>query len=82
MLDHAQENGNYEKLEKVMLCNPENFRVEHSDHIEKYDFVVASGLLSEGHVDSKVFEEMMLCLKPGGYAIFTTRTKYLTSLNY
>jgi hypothetical protein len=42
-----------------------------------YDVVTASGILAEGHLSSAVFDEMLLALKEGGYAIFATRTMYL-----
>ena len=44
--------------------------------------MTASGLLAEGHATNDVFDEMLLALKVGGYAIFTSRVEYLTSLNY
>lgn len=48
----------------------------------QYDVVTASGILAEGHLDNKVFDEMLLTLKKGGYAIFSTRTMYLTQYRY
>ena len=33
-------------------------------------------------MDDKVFDEMLLALKVGGYAIFATRTMYLTLYAY
>ena len=44
--------------------------------------ITASGILAEGHLDNKVFDEMLLALKTGGYAIFATRTMYLTQYDY
>jgi hypothetical protein len=44
--------------------------------------VTASGILAEGHLDNNVFDEMLLALKQGGYAVFATRTMYLTKYNY
>jgi hypothetical protein len=61
-------------LEKGWLGHPETFDVKYKG---KYDFVVASGLLAEGHATKDVFEEMIFALKPKGYAIFTSRVKYL-----
>jgi len=50
--------------------------------LNKFDYVTASGLLAEGHATNDVFDEMLMSLKVGGYAIFTSRVEYLTSLNY
>jgi len=47
-----------------------------------YDFITASGILADNHLDSSVFEEMLLSLKVGGIAVFTTRVEYLTKLGY
>lgn len=47
-----------------------------------YDAITAAGILAEGHLDNAVFDEMLLALKEGGYAIFATRTMYLTKYNY
>ena len=44
--------------------------------------MTASGLLAEGHVDGSLFDEMLMALKTGGYAIFATRTMYLSMYKY
>ena len=54
--------------------------MENEDLLNKFDFVIASGLLAEGHATSDVFDEMLAALKRGGYAIFTSRIEYLDSL--
>lgn len=38
--------------------------------------------MAEGHLDISVFDEMLLALKVGGYAVFATRTMYLEKYNY
>ena len=48
----------------------------------KFDAITAAGILAEGHLTNAVFDEMLLALKKGGYAIFTTRQEYLDKLNY
>lgn len=63
----------------MFLGSPETFPVEFRD---RFDAVTASGILAEGHVDNRLFDEMLMCLKTGGYAIFATRTMYLTKYNY
>jgi len=75
MLQKAQEKGVYTDLEELFLGRPESFPLKHHG---QYDAITASGILAEGHLDNRVFEEMALGLKVGGYAIFATRTMYLT----
>ena len=82
MLERAKNNSNYETLHKSLLCNPEEFKVNFPEYLEKFDFVTASGLLAEGHATNDIFDEMIMCLKKGGYAVFTSRVEYMTSMNY
>jgi hypothetical protein len=48
----------------------------------RFDVVTASGILAEGHLDNRVFDEMLMALKPGCWAVFATRTEYLTKYSY
>ena len=82
MLDQATSKNVYESVKNVLLCNPEEFKANNPEYIGAFDFVCASGLLAEGHATNEVFDEMVLSLKTGGYAIFTVRSEYLTKLNY
>jgi predicted TPR repeat methyltransferase len=75
MLAKAAEKGVYSELEELFLGRPDTFPNKHHN---AYDAITASGILAEGHLDVKVFDEMLLSLKLGGYAIFATRTMYLT----
>ena len=54
----------------MFLGQPANFP---SDYYNQFDVVTAAGILAEGHLMCEVFDEMILALKQGGYAIFTTR---------
>ena len=63
----------------MFLGKPESFPKEFHN---RFDVVTAAGILAEGHLDSSVFEEMLLALKQGGVAVFTTRTMYLTKYHY
>ena len=65
-----------------MLCNPEEFKSDLESVLGTYDFVGASGLLAEGHANNTVFDEMLMSLKVGGIAVFTSRVEYLESLGY
>ena len=79
MLHQARQKGVYTDLDELYLGKPESFPAK---FIDNFDVVTATGILAEGHLDCSVFEEMLLALKQGGYAFFTTRTEYLTSYNY
>jgi predicted TPR repeat methyltransferase len=79
MLEKAREKNCYSGLEELFLGQPETFPEKFHG---KFDAITASGILAEGHLDNKVFDEMLLALKTGGIAIFATRTMYLTQYNY
>ena len=79
MLDKALEKNAYTELEELFLGRPDTFPEQFHG---KFDIITASGILAEGHLDSKVFDEMLMALKQGGFAVFATRTMYLTKYNY
>lgn len=79
MLNKAAEKGVYTELEELFLGKPDTFPIKHHN---AYDAITASGILAEGHLDVNIFEEMLLALKVGGYAIFATRTEYLALYGY
>lgn len=79
MLVKAGEKGVYGELHELFLGQPDTFPEMFRN---RFEAVTASGILAEGHLDNKVFDEMLLALKQGGFAIFTTRTMYLTKYNY
>jgi predicted TPR repeat methyltransferase len=79
MLEKARVKGSYTDLHELFLGQPETFPEQLHG---KFDVITASGILAEGHLDNKVFDEMLMALKTGGYAIFATRTMYLTKYNY
>ena len=79
MLDKAREKNAYTDLHELFLGKPETFpEMFHN----KFDVITASGILAEGHCGNEVFDEMLMALKTGGYAVFATRTMYLTKYNY
>jgi SAM-dependent methyltransferase len=47
------------------------------DYRSKFDFVTAAGLINNNFMDLKIFEQMLVCLKPGGYMVFSARFSYL-----
>jgi SAM-dependent methyltransferase len=59
----------------MFLGKPETFPLQFHN---SFDVITASGILAEGHLDNTVFDEMLLALKKGGVAVFSTRTMYLT----
>jgi len=79
MLDKAKEKESYTELEELFLGKPETFPKKYHN---RFDAITAAGILAEGHLDNNVFDEMLLALKDGGYAIFATRTMYLTQYSY
>lgn len=79
MLEKAREKQAYTELQELFLGLPDTFP---ENLHNRFDVITASGILAEGHLDNKVFDEMLLALKTGGYAVFATRTMYLTQYNY
>lgn len=79
MLEKAKEKESYEELEELFLGLPDTFPQKYRN---RFDAITAAGILAEGHLDNKVFDEMLLALKDNGYAIFATRTMYLTEYSY
>jgi predicted TPR repeat methyltransferase len=79
MLEKAKAKGSYSELHELFLGQPETFP---ENLKERFDAITASGILAEGHLDIKVFDEMLMALKEGGFAIFATRTMYLTKYSY
>ena len=75
----AEEKRAYEELRELFLGKPESFP---GDLHGKFEAITAAGVLAEGHLTGAVFDEMLLALKKGGYAIFTTREEYLEKLGY
>ena len=79
MIEKARTKGAYTDLHELFLGQPETFPEKFHG---RFDAITASGILAEGHLDNKVFDEMLMALKPNGFAIFATRTMYLTQYNY
>ena len=79
MIAQAQEKNAYRSLTNLFLGSPETFPDQFRD---KYNFITASGILADNHLDCPVFEEMLLALKKNGVAIFTSRVEYLEKYGY
>ena len=79
MLEKAKEKDAYSELTELFLGLPDTFPKEYHN---RFDAITAAGILAEGHLDNNVFEEMLLALKVGGYAVFATRTMYLEQYSY
>jgi len=79
MLERAAEKSAYTELKELFLGLPDTFPREYHN---RFEVVTGSGILADNHLDNKVFEEMLLALKQGGYAVFATRTQYLTQYGY
>jgi len=72
MIENAKKKEIYSEIHNNFLCRPEEFKKNYPTYIGNFDFVTASGLLAEGHATNDVFDEMLMSLKVGGYAIFTS----------
>ena len=80
MLDEAaKKEGVHVDLVELFLGKPETYPESLRN---KFDFVTASGILADNHLDCSVFEEILLSLVEGGIAVFATRTEYLEKYQY
>ena len=60
MLEKAKEKSAYTELELLFLGQPDTFPAQHHN---RYDAITASGILAEGHLDNRVFDEMLMATK-------------------
>ena len=79
MLEKAATKNAYSELVELFLGKPETYPEALRN---RFEVITASGILAEDHLDVSVFDEMLLSLKEGGFAVFATRTMYLTKYNY
>jgi predicted TPR repeat methyltransferase len=77
MLEQANLKGAYNKLIHLKLNQEDHVTSMPIDQRNKYDFVTAAGLINNNYMDLKLFEQMLICLKPGGYMVFSARFSYL-----
>lgn len=80
MLEEASNKGVYSELHEHTLGEDPNSLPDQFKN--KFDYVVASGLINNNHMDYLLFEEMILSCKKGGYIIFATRFSYMGMLWY
>ena len=71
----------YTETKEIWLGKPETFPDEFKD---RFDVITATGILAQGHLDCKVFDEMIMACKKdkGGIIVFTTRDMYLKDYGY
>ena len=70
----------YKELRELFLGIPDKYP---EDLKGRFDMVTAAGILAQGHLDEKVFDEMIMsCKGPGSFILFTTREMYLTDFGY
>ena len=79
MIIEAQKKNCYTTIQYLFLGKPETFPAQYHG---AFNFVTANAILAEGHLGNEVFDEMLLSLKVGGHAVFTTRDEYLTKYGY
>mgnify|MGYP001214483749 CR=1 FL=1 len=77
MLEQANLKGAYNKLVHLKLNQEDHVNTVPIDLRSKFDFVTAAGLINNNFMDLKLFEQMLVCLKPGGYMVFSARFSYL-----
>lgn len=77
MLQKAEEKGCYTNLLNLQLNQEEHVDSVPHGQRGKYDFVTAAGLINNNFLDLRIFEQMLICLKPGGYLVFSARFSYL-----
>ena len=75
MLEEASKKGVYSELTEHTLGEDPNALPD--QYKNKFDYVVASGLINNNHMDYLLFEEMILSVKKGGLIIFATRFSYM-----
>jgi len=80
MLEEASNKGVYSELHEHTLGEDPNSLPDQFKN--KFDYVVASGLINNNHMDYLLFEEMLLSVKKGGFIVFATRFSYMGMLWY
>lgn len=74
MLEEASNKGVYSELHEHTLGIPEELPAQFKN---QFDFVTCAGLINNNHMDYKLFEEMLMCVKKGGYVVFASRFSYM-----
>ena len=82
MLEQAEQKDVYRSLDQVELGLPDHIGSFPVRFKPKFDFVTAAGLINNNHHVEKIFEQMLLALKPGGYMIFSARYSFLGNFWY
>ena len=82
MLKEAKNRQIYKDLEQIYLGNFEEFKTNHKDLLDRFDYITASGVMADFHAPSDILLEMDACLKSGGILTLTTRQVYLEELGY
>lgn len=77
MLEQAGKKNIYNNLIHLSLNAEDHINTVPMDQRSKYDFVTAAGIINNNFMDEKIFEQMLICLKPGGYMVFSARFSYL-----
>jgi len=77
MLDIAKEKNIYTSLRQLELGQEDFYAEFPALWRAKFDFVTASGLINNNHLDEKIFEQMLLGLKNHGIMIFAARYSYI-----
>lgn len=82
MLNQAKEKQAYVDLKKVNLGQEDFYNTFPPLLRGQFDVVTCTGLISGNAMDEKIFEQMLLSLKPGGLIVFAARYSYLGKFLY
>jgi predicted TPR repeat methyltransferase len=77
MLGQAKQKECYKRLEQLKLGQQDFVNTFPSEHRNKYDFVVAAGLINNNYLDEKIFNQMLIACKNHGFIVFAARYSYL-----
>lgn len=77
MLYEASNKDVYCNLEKIELGGDEWITKMPMAYRSKFDVVTMAGVIDNNVEEDSLFEQMLLCLKKGGHAVFTVQFSYL-----
>jgi len=82
MLNLAKQKKAYTDLHKIQLGQDDFYNTFPPLLRGQVDVVTCTGLIKGNEMDEKIFEQMLLSLKPGGIIVFAARYSYLGKFMY
>ena len=80
LLQIAREKNVYEHLEQCVFGM--DYTKIPEKHHDKYDFVISASMINNDGFDSRVFKDLLKCLKLGGFVIFATKLNFAQENQY